>query len=274
MTEQRTKPMPAPHKTARPAPLVRGWRWRIASGPELPFNWVLPIGEALRDLAQETRFVLCGSRRLPACLHGPAAAQPAGRGARHSRRADGEIDIAKTTEHAHAFWLPEDEDADGIVDHLLVHAAAGLDPAAIRTLACCHRLILPGHGAWELLPEWMGEVGNGGLYGPARVWLSRSPWFAAPNVHRLDAGARIRRELALRGWPEPVDVARLEGEVLLGGRPIMPDDFFDERRSGALPLREPAPGFFRLSFGEAVYGPLCLGFAAHFGLGQFAPADD
>ena len=242
---------------------MRGWRWKIVDGPPLPpFDKVLPVAEAVRDMAQEARFVLCGSCRLPACLHGPNP---------DTGSADAATQQGGRKEHSHAFWLPEDMDADGNIDHILVHAHAGLDPAAVRTLACCHRLTLAGIGTWELSPEWMGWQGAGGLYGPAQVWLSRTPWFPPGNVHRLDCKQMIARELNQRGFPEALAIEPLGTTLELDGRCIRVANFHASRSNGTAPKRKAEGSFVRLTFAKPLAGPLCLGFAAHFGLGQFAP---
>jgi len=225
---------------------------------------VLPVAEAVRGMAQEARFVLCGSRRLPACLHGPDPGKDIS-------RAGGRSDKKEREEHAHAFWLPSDEDADGNIDHILVHAHAGLDPAAIRTLACCHRMQLQDIGSWELMPEWMGWKGVAGLYGPARVWQSRTPWFPPGDVHRLGCKDLIARELDQRGFPDAQAIDPRGKAVELGDRHLTVADFQTERENGTAPRRIAEGCFVRLTFAKPLTGPLSLGFAAHFGLGQFAP---
>lgn len=237
----------------RPKPLVRGWRWRIAAGPvPLPFTWALPVAEAMRTMAMEAQYAISGSRRLPQCLHGGAAADRPGN-------------------HGHAFFLPEDADADGYIDHLLVHAPGGLTPAAIRILAHCDHLQLPGYGVWRLFAQWMGAKMPGGLYGPALVWASRSPVFAALNVHRLGLEDRVRRELEKRHLPAPETIGLFDGPAIIGGLPVAPEEFYTERSNGERAADLPRPAFLNLRFAEPLHGPLALGFAAHFGLGQFAP---
>src|SRR5690606_12463218 len=43
-------------------------------------------------------------------------------------------------QHQHAFYLPEDRDGDGRVDHLLIYAPAGFNPTELAALMRVERL--------------------------------------------------------------------------------------------------------------------------------------
>ncbi|MGH6814467.1 MAG: type I-G CRISPR-associated protein Csb2 [Hyphomicrobiaceae bacterium] len=215
---------------------------------ELPFNWVLPVGEAVRDMMMEAGRWTRGSGRLPLCLHGP------------------------TPDHAHAHYIAEDADADGRIDHILVFAPGGLDRIALRLLVCADRLVVPRGGSFELEPTWMGSAMSDGLFGPARVWVTRSPY--VPPWHRQVLSEQILKEIALRGLPAPLpneDGVATFSQAMLGGREIRPTDFHLVRADGERPPADGRAAFVRLTFAEPVTGPIMLGFGCHFGLGQFAP---
>lgn len=73
--------------------------------------------------------------------------------------------------HAHAFWLPEDADSDGAIDHLIVYAPAGLDRDCRKALDLVTKLWTEksargddeeeaadsGHKEWRLALEGFGQ---------------------------------------------------------------------------------------------------------------------
>lgn len=59
----------------------------------------------------------------------------------------------------------------------------------------------------------------------------------------------------------------------INGRPLRWHDFNTQRhQGGGTRAHQPARGF-RLTFAKEVSGPIALGYASHFGLGLFVPAD-
>lgn len=205
--------------------------------------------------------------------------------------------------HDHAFFLPEDADGDGLIDHLVVHAAAGFDDTTVTALDALRRLTLksdgagaaglpPGEGVeeegepeidrsleWRVALEAVGPLarflgGPGGappcrLVGPARVWLSATPylhpWYAKPGFREKE---QIARECARRGLPAPDRVEPLR-DIDIHGRPRRPMHFHRFRSRRGLRQPDRLGSLWRLTFPEAIDGPLALGFACHFGLGLF-----
>jgi len=116
------------------------------------------------------------------------------------------------------------------------------------------------------------------LFTESKCWRSVTP-FSLPRFATRGAGkparprdlpeAQLRRELRVRGLPEPVRIERLEGYAA-GERPLVRWLEFQARRFKG----ESGNGLagFELEFAEEVAGPLALGFACHFGLGLFVPA--
>jgi CRISPR-associated protein Csb2 len=192
--------------------------------------------------------------------------------------------------HGHAHYLPTDENTDGRLDHLTIYAPRGFEPedvAAFDALRTIYRrgnkpevrLILSGLGA---LSEFAAEseepeqcAGEVSLFRPSRRWRSVTPFslprFATrgrgkPARPRDQPDAQLKRELRVRGLPEPVSITRLEGYVA-GERPLVRWLEFQTRRFKG----EEGHGLagFELEFAEPISGPLALGFACHFGLGLF-----
>ncbi|MCC6743817.1 MAG: type I-U CRISPR-associated protein Cas5/Cas6 [Acidobacteria bacterium] len=180
--------------------------------------------------------------------------------------------------HRHACWLPVDEDGDGRIDHVVVCASGGFDPAdeaALRSLRSIFRSGVP--------PLRIALVGIGfpdalsPVLGPAIEWRSATP-FALPRFASRGAGkpprprdlpeAQLRRELANRSLPEPVAVEEIAALQLTSGRAVPWDRFTTERRKGS---RGFGLAGFRIRFGKPVSGPVTLGFGSHFGLGLFLP---
>ena len=173
--------------------------------------------------------------------------------------------------HRHAFWLPEDDDDDGLVDHLTVHVP-GMDDAALASLFTVDIALGSREESWRAERGWSGRSADpdvpGRLLGSARAWTSLTPyvgpWHEKPRLTQPDM---LRRECALRGLPPPAEItpAGTGGPV----RPVL-----RWRWRGSTP---PGPGTgarWRLVFGEPVRGPLALGYGCHFGLGVFGRERD
>lgn len=197
--------------------------------------------------------------------------------------------------HRHAYYLACDDDDDGRLDHLLVYAADGFDDAARRGLGALRELsrrdgLPPLRTVFEglCLPATVGGFGRGGTLTPAlarsRLWVSRTPYLLTrhPKISRTgepkldDSGLQIdgpehqlRRELALRGLPDPVRVEAVGG-ARAQGRSVRWLHFARNRsRRGGGSNYGSLPFGFLIEFAEEVQGPLALGYAAHYGLGLF-----
>jgi CRISPR-associated protein Csb2 len=191
-------------------------------------------------------------------------------------------------DHRHASFLPTDEDDDGRLDHLTVYERGALSPdgrdqgfteAELRALAAFRRLRQPG-GKPDLRLVLLGIGGREDwthtpLLGPARRWRSCTPFI--PPRHQKTRGRKretpveqLCDELRRRGFPAPVavhEVPRCE----VNGRSLRWIEFRRERLLGG-GSRGQGPGYgFAIEFAERVVGPLCLGYACHFGLGLFLP---
>jgi CRISPR-associated protein Csb2 len=193
--------------------------------------------------------------------------------------------------HWHAFYLPADEDGDGRIDHVTVFAERGFGVDEVRAL---DRLRQVRFGESE--PLRLMLVGLGGcddfrarLFGPARVWVSATP-FLASRYPKVSGTKRDRPEdyVTAQGFAMHVlgqELGRLRerrGDLpavvgiepldVLGGRRNLRCIQFRRfrRKAGDDGGRRPC-GAFRITFAAEVRGPICLGHSSHFGMGLFLP---
>jgi CRISPR-associated protein Csb2 len=181
--------------------------------------------------------------------------------------------------HRHAQWLPLDLDGDGRIEHVLVYAPMGLDAAAQQALCRIERtygkdlpvivVCLAGFGSLAAIRRQLRDQrgAHPGELGTATVWESRTP-FLAPR-HLKPAGknslvGQVHAECESRGLPAPVRVEEMQREWLVERRFL---EFIRSRPEKAPPQTRPFG--LRLTFEAPVSGPLCLGYASHFGLGVF-----
>ena len=114
--------------------------------------------------------------------------------------------------HSHAFWLPEDADGDGLIDHVCVYLASGFDARARAALDQLTRLWVRsgtsrsregdedhGRREWRLALEGFGSCDDfaesSALLGRARVWCSATPFLPTAHLKRTSDAGRARRML-------------------------------------------------------------------------------
>lgn len=206
--------------------------------------------------------------------------------------------------HAHAFFLPEDADGDGRIDHLVVYCRYGFSPAAKTALDGLTRLWFH-HGSaaeetgerprqeWRLAledispPESFAAMSP--LLGITLKWRSVTPLFKTrfdkerPRTFDVLVDS-YRRGVVLeweRRYPdvpapliEPITPEGDTGRFMLevNGRPRSPIAFVRTRHGRGGRRADMSGGFFMLTFDREVQGPIALGWGAHFGLGLFAAA--
>ena len=199
-------------------------------------------------------------------------------------------------QHAHAFFLPEDDDEDGFIDHLVLYARPGLCHAVRRAADGLHTLWIKDHGPrdsdeeaypgrreWRVALEGFGTVAHfndSALLRPSRRWVSVTPYLRPRYLKGKDPAEQtrqmVRAECERRGWPPPE--VQCDGDdgrsIRIGGqmRNVLAFHRFRGRRGLAQPDRTGLA--LRLEFPEAIAGPLALGFGCHFGLGLFRAVSD
>lgn len=181
--------------------------------------------------------------------------------------------------HAHAYYLPEDADGDGRIDHVFIFASAGFDRAALEALTDIDYLGLvhrPQDDGWRVVLEGFGQRPDmtGTMYaGASTVWQSVTPylrpWHSKKN---FGLRAQLKRECSLMGLPELEDVQTLE-TIEVRDRPLRPVHFHRFRSKAGLHQPDTRGAFVQLMFVRPITGPLAFGFTSHFGLGLFRPVE-
>ncbi len=176
--------------------------------------------------------------------------------------------------HRHAFYLPEDREPDGRIDHLILHAPAGLDAPSRAALGGLDRLWNRDGQEWQLILEAVGTASElaaaSRLLAESGAWESVTaylhPWHIKKGFTIED---QIRRECRERGLPEPA--IEPVPSIQVAGRDRRPVHFHRFRSKRGLTQPDTRGSFWRVHFPEPIRGPLALGFGCHFGLGLFAP---
>lgn len=213
--------------------------------------------------------------------------------------------------HSHAFWLPEDADGDGLIDHVCVYLAAGFDTRVRAALDRLTRLWVRsgsedgGRREWRLALEGFGSCDDfakaSALLGRARVWRSVTPFLATAHLKRTRDASRARRMLdddkfvtgplaEATGYPREVRrlaqrrgvmASSLADSIRVDLLPWVkvhdtrrrPLQFHRFRSRGREAMTDSHGALLRIGFPEPVSGPVALGYGCHFGLGLFAVAD-
>jgi CRISPR-associated protein Csb2 len=273
-----------------PPPTVA--RFLLAGRPQPPIEDAVRIGELMRR-ATLARFGWNddGRPNAPAVFSG--------------RGPDGRP-LSDPT-HEHAFWLPEDADGDGLIDHITVFARGGFDPAARRALDGVTRLWLdkpgrrrtdaadrdedgnpdqhparpePASREWRLALEGFGReedfMAQSRLFGEGTAWRSVTPFLAAGHLKRVadPYAIEIRRLLVRRGLvtaEQAHAVMVKETELTVAGRVRRPVEFHRFRSTRGEPQTDPLGRTLEITLPDGLMlpGPLALGYGCHFGLGLF-----
>ena len=196
--------------------------------------------------------------------------------------------------HSHAFWLPEDADEDGWIDHIVVYAEEGFDHEVREKLDRVTRLYVSrrdsggnegneetGRQEWRLALEGFGCPDDfadaSRLFGSSDRWASVTPFLAAGHLKKAGYEGEIRRLLQSR---EIVPASHVNAvtvkthTIKVRGTPRRPVQFHRFRSRGREKQPDTQGALLRLCFPEPVEGPLALGYACHFGLGMFARCED
>jgi CRISPR-associated protein Csb2 len=245
-------------------------RFILAGRPRPLITDAVKIGETFR-------------RALMSCARGPVPAALSGR--------DDAGAPLRDPLHAHAFFLPEDQDEDGFIDHLVLFARPGLTAPVREAAQRLQRLWIDkrprgpeddaedGREEWRLALEGFGapqEFEDCALLRASRTWISATPYLRPRHLKGDDPTEEtflmVRTECERRGWPTPVVQIERGGGIRVSGadRSVLTFHRFRSRRGLVQPDRTGLS--LRLTFSEPVLGPIALGFGAHYGLGLFRAA--
>lgn len=197
------------------------------------------------------------------------------------------------TGNAHAYFLPEC-DHHGYVQHVTVHAPLGFSPEDSRALSRLRKVwSIEGKGAEiDVILLATGQAADfdpsSPYFRPSRIWRSLTPFVPVRHAKATRTGlAKIDPTNGLQiGSPEhdclrllslvapdakPIRVQNLGARLSVGARSIPALDYQRQRRNGG-GTRSDHRGFaLEIEFPEPTAMPFGLGYAAHFGLGLFAP---
>lgn len=260
-------------------------RYVLAGRPAPRIEDALRIGEVLR-LALMSR---CPGDKPPQEL--------SGRGENGPLRDD--------PRHAHAFFLPEDADGDGVIDHLIVYSSVGFSEPARIGLDKLTKLWVErggrrntdknntdnGRKEWRLAFEEIAEPGKfcqSRLLGTSKIWRSVTPYLKPrfdkqPARTPQDLVESYRKQIELewsRRFPgiHPPSISAIHHDeqrpdrfIVAGkdGRLRSPLAFARTRGARGGHQADTSGGFFMLEFSGMVEGPIALGWGAHYGLGLF-----
>ena len=264
-------------RTARDLPTVA--RFLLAGRPLPRIEDAVRIGELMRRAA----LAQFGWRRDEVKNHPIPLAPPeiSGRGA------DGKP--LKDPSHQHAFWLPEDADGDGWIDHVSVYIASGINREVQAGLDRITRLWLapkqrseevdaePGSvKEWRLALEGFGRpadfAGGASIFGTSRRWRSVTPFLASGHLKAAGYPGEVRRLLERRGLDATDVNVTVLPSIGVGGAPHRAIHFHRYRSRGREVQPDAAGALLDIVLPEPHAGPLAIGYGSHFGLGLFVPA--
>lgn len=172
--------------------------------------------------------------------------------------------------HSHAFYLPVDEDGDGRIDHVIVHAQTPFTPTEIQALDSLHNVWQPG--GKEPLRFILTSTSNEFRPTASKTWVSITPFVTARHYKRNCGSyeewlrSEVVKECLYNDLPEPRMVTIIPNTI----NTVRSKHWwaFNRSRKGGIPL---AGYGFVLEFKEPVKGLFSLGALGHFGLGLFTP---
>ncbi|BFU93802.1 MAG: hypothetical protein NTNFB02_05240 [Nitrospira sp.] len=225
------------------------------------------IGETLRLATMGRAKQLLGEHAIPCELSGHELGAP--------------------NQHAHAFWL-SDSNERGEIEHVLVHAPGGFSSEALHVLTALQQIKRHEGEPLRLMLEGFDTASRFNrvtpLTGDSAIWRSVTPYLhpwhlKKPEMRTSEAAAaailgQLQREWHQRGidLPKIIEVNEL-AFIRHGGRAIRSLHFHRFRRKNGLVQPDTRGRLLELRFEQSVRGPIALGYACHFGLGQFVAVD-
>ena len=177
--------------------------------------------------------------------------------------------------HTHAFWLPIDNDGDGLIDHVAVYAKNGFEPSTQRAFAA----VTDVHAERSILVRlrFVGLHKRGDLekqcraFGKGKVWMSSTPYYTPwHSKAKFGVVEQVKKELRNHRRSSAKIIPDKGGATIQTDAGTVPARLFDATRTG----RTPPHGYghrVTICFDSDENGPLLLGNNSHFGLGTFVP---
>lgn len=241
-------------QSTSPASVYTTARFMLVGKPRPRIEDSLKVGEWMRRAVLGRAKHTFGEDAIPAYLSGHG--------------------LAEGNRHEHAFYLPDDADGDGYIDHIWIYVPASLCAQSQHVLGKLNFIRTDDGHEWQLVLESIADnsvFGGKTLSGCARQWLSATPYLHPWHVKKkLGIKDQIKRECEARGLLVPRAIERVP-EINIHGKPRRPVHFHRFRNKRGLTQPDTRGSFWKLTFDEPVQGPLALGFGCHFGLGMFKP---
>ena len=271
------RPSTRQHGTSPMKNLPTVARFLLAGRPRPRVEDTIRIGELMRLAALSQfgwRYDEATDRKFPKAPWQISGRGPDGTPLRHPS-------------HAHAFWLPEDADSDGLIDHVSIFIADGMDDNIRARLDRITRLwIAPRQGVndidasdarameWRLALEGFGKpadfADSARIFDTSAVWRSVTPFVAAGHLKAAGYPGEVRRLVRNRGMDARFGFNNSEVVVTtLRGTPRRAIRFHRFRLYGHEAQYDTSGAFLEIVFPRPVEGPLALGYGSHFGLGLF-----
>lgn len=196
-------------------------------------------------------------------------------------------DVIKDPSHPHAFWLSEDADSDGFIDHISVFISGGIGDNIQAHLDCITKIWLPRkEREWRLALEGFARPKDfpmEGIFGISESWQSVTPFMASGHFQKSkDRNEQYRTEIVRlikkRGLDQcfGFDADRVDVEVLpkitVGSAERRAIQFHRFRSKGGEAQPDTFGALLNVIFPKKIQGPIALGYGSHFGLGLFSPA--
>ncbi len=189
-------------------------------------------------------------------------------------------------DHSHAFYLPSDEDGDGWIDHMTVYATQGFDKHAQQAIGMIKKLwgsgghdihtVLVGVGQSQDYGGFLIRDGQAPTLAQSRIWQSVTPYVLTRHLKKNGKDSpilQVARDLLRRRFPTPEHIESLD-HTKINGKKVRWLEFRRFRNGGGGQLADSHGFGFEIIFSEPVRGPIALGYACHFGLGQFVAVPD
>ena len=176
--------------------------------------------------------------------------------------------------HTHAFYVPTDDDLDGMLDHIYVIRNSGFDEPELAAISSVTAMHSRGDGIHIHVKACLHAPNSAIFAQGCRKWVSSSPFLL--NRHVKQRGDRVidspesqvRLELERRHKSYRIKTVLVSGGIPMITCKMRPDQFLSSRR----PWDPSRPAFdVALEFEDPVDGPLLLGHGCHFGMGAFVP---
>lgn len=192
-----------------------------------------------------------------------------------------ELNGTMRTDHDHAFYLPTvNGDDPRRITHVTIYSREGFGRAEIAALTGLHSMKYGEVEAFRVQLVGLGTPDDfrDRLFEHHTDWRSLTPFVGPSHIGRNERLRYLRKALrkAVKRAAEHglIPSAAVDGFIVEHTSPLprsLPAREFrrNRERPGGYEYRQ--GDSFRIRFKIAVTGPLCLGFASHFGLGLFVP---